>query len=72
MLIDYEDTPASAVSRLRTLGVDDQAMRDRFAYVRPDGPLIDRQGRVAGHTMAPRSPRSRCRRDRLDRRVARR
>lgn len=52
MLIDYEDTPASAVSRLRTLGVDDQAMRDRFAYVRPDGPLIDRQGRVAGHTMA--------------------
>lgn len=52
MLIDYEDTPASTVSRLRTLGVDDQAMRDRFAYVRPDGPLIDRQGRVAGHTMA--------------------
>lgn len=52
MLIDYEDTPASAVSRLRTLGVDDQAMRDRFVYVRPDGPLIDRQGRVAGHTMA--------------------
>ena len=52
MLIDYEDTPAAAVSRLRALGVDDIALRERFTYVRPDGPLIDRQGRVAGRTMA--------------------
>jgi len=52
MLIDYEDTPAAAVNRLRTLGVDDGALRERFTYVRPDGPLIDRQGRVAGRTMA--------------------
>ena len=52
MLIDYEDQPGSAVSRLLALGVAPDAIRERFTYVRPDGPLIDRQGRVAGHTMA--------------------
>lgn len=52
MFIDYEDTPSSAVSRLLALGVPREVLRERFTYVRPDGPLIDRQGRVAGQTMA--------------------
>lgn len=51
MLIDYEDSPLSAVSRLQALGVTDDAIRTRFVYVRPLGPLIDRQGRVAANTI---------------------
>lgn len=51
MLIDYEDSPASAVSRLLALAVEPETIRERFTYVRPDGPLIDRQGRVLGRTM---------------------
>jgi hypothetical protein len=51
MMIDYEDSPDSAVSRLLLLGVDRGAIRARFTYVRPDGPLIDRQGRIAVRTI---------------------
>jgi hypothetical protein len=36
---DFEDEAAAFVERLRALGVDDAAIRDRFAYVRPDEPL---------------------------------
>lgn len=37
--IDFEDDPETAVERLRALGVEDEAIRDRFIYVRPDEPL---------------------------------
>jgi hypothetical protein len=37
--IDYEDTPAAIVSRLRALGADDDAILARLHYVRPDEPV---------------------------------
>ena len=36
---DFEDTEASIVARLRALGVADEALLERFAYVRPHEPL---------------------------------
>jgi hypothetical protein len=39
--IDFEDEAAVAVDRLRALGVTDEAIRDRFHFVRPDEPLDD-------------------------------
>lgn len=51
LLIDYEDSPLSAVHRLRLLGVADDAIRERLTYVRPTGPLLDRQGRIAARTL---------------------
>ena len=39
--IDFEDEAAVAVARLRALGVDDDAIRERFHYIRPDEPLDD-------------------------------
>lgn len=38
-IIDYEDTPGAIVARLVALGVDSQAIRERFHYVSPDGPV---------------------------------
>lgn len=38
-MIDYEDTPAAIVARLVALGVDLVAIRERFHYVSPDGPV---------------------------------
>src|SRR5690606_13599475 len=51
-LIDYEDTPMAAVNRLRLLGLGDDEIRAGFRYVRPDGPLVTRGGKVAGGTVA--------------------
>jgi hypothetical protein len=39
LYIDLEDTPDSIVSRLKTLGVPDQTILDRFGYVSPSEPL---------------------------------
>ena len=36
-MIDYEDTPSAIVSRLLALGVDPEAIRSRFVYVKPEG-----------------------------------
>jgi Bifunctional DNA primase/polymerase, N-terminal/AAA domain len=38
-MIDYEDGPEAIVVRLLALGVAADAVRDRFVYVRPDGPV---------------------------------
>lgn len=37
--VDFEDDAAGMVGRLRALGADDVAIRDRFAYLRPEEPL---------------------------------
>jgi hypothetical protein len=39
--IDFEDDAPAIVRRLLTLGADSQALRDRFAYIRPDEALND-------------------------------
>jgi len=39
LLLDFEDDPAGAVSRLRTLGVPDEVLADRFRYADPDSTL---------------------------------
>ena len=39
LYVDFEDSAASIVSRLVALGVPVDAIRERFAYVRPDEPL---------------------------------
>lgn len=41
LYIDFEDTAQAIVSRLVALGVKPEAIRSRFAYVRPDEPLGD-------------------------------
>lgn len=51
-LIDYEDTPSACVHRLRLLGLTDDQIRTQFHYVRPDGPLITKSGRVDVGTLA--------------------
>ncbi len=42
---DFEDEAPVAVDRLRALGLDDAAIRERFHYIRPDEPL-DAAGRA--------------------------
>ncbi len=37
--LDFEDTPAGILRRMRYLGADEQALRDRFWYCRPLGKL---------------------------------
>jgi hypothetical protein len=37
--LDFEDQAPGLVARLRALGTDDNAIRERFRYVRPDEPL---------------------------------
>jgi hypothetical protein len=37
--IDFEDDAGGVVSRLMALGTSHQAIRDRFAYIRPDDPV---------------------------------
>lgn len=54
---DFEDSPSSVVGRLLALGVDPDAIRERFRYVRPDEPLSDHGRRdldaaAAGATVA--------------------
>ena len=44
MLIDYEDSPGSFVSRLRALGCTDTQIAAQAVYVRPDMPLTVRNG----------------------------
>ena len=39
--IDFEDTPANIVARLRALAVDDWTIAQRFYYVRPEEPIDD-------------------------------
>jgi hypothetical protein len=39
LLIDLEDSESTAVARLRTLGVSEGALSDRFEYIKPHGPL---------------------------------
>lgn len=43
--IDFEDDDRGIVSRLRAISVPDEAIRERFVYVRPDEPLYDTRGR---------------------------
>lgn len=50
-LIDYEDSPQACVHRLRLLGLDDAQIRSQFRYVRPDGPLVTKGGKVAARTL---------------------
>jgi hypothetical protein len=52
LFIDYEDTAGAAVNRLLQLGVPEDYLRHQFVYVKPDGPLMDKSGRVAGPTLA--------------------
>lgn len=37
--VDFEDSAASVVGRLRTLGVADEVVEEQFHYLRPDEPL---------------------------------
>jgi hypothetical protein len=39
--VDFEDEAAGIVERLRSLGAKDEAIAERFHYVRPDEPLDD-------------------------------
>jgi hypothetical protein len=41
LYIDFEDTAASVVGRLQALGVDPDAIRARFRYLRPEEPLSE-------------------------------
>jgi len=41
VLVDFEDTPESAVERLRALGADPEELAQLFTYVRPDGRFDD-------------------------------
>lgn len=41
LYIDYEDSAASIVQRLRELGVSDETIAAHLTYVRPDEPLAD-------------------------------
>lgn len=50
-LIDYEDTPAAIIDRLRRLGLTDSEILARFTYIQPSGPLIDRAGRIQAATL---------------------
>lgn len=45
-LIDYEDTPSACVHRLKLLGLTRSQIRDSFTYIRPDGPLKTKSGKV--------------------------
>jgi len=49
LYVDFEDTAAGIVGRLRALGVTDDRIAEFFRYVRPDEPL----GRVDPRTIAP-------------------
>jgi hypothetical protein len=49
LYIDFEDTAAGIVARLRALGVTDDRILEFFHYVRPDDPL----GNVDPRTIAP-------------------
>lgn len=42
LVVDYEDTPASCVARLRALGLDDAQIAAGLIYVRPERPLVGR------------------------------
>ncbi len=44
--IDFEDDQHGIVARLRSLGVDPEAIRTRFVYLRPEEPLVARDGRA--------------------------
>lgn len=50
-LIDYEDTAQAAVHRLRLLGMADEQIRSSFRYLRPDGPLVGKGGRINAAAM---------------------
>jgi len=50
-LIDYEDTAAACVHRLMLLGLTTQQIRTQFTYIRPDGPLVTKGGKVAVNTL---------------------
>jgi hypothetical protein len=39
MYVDLEMTPSEILSRLRCLGLGDDIIRDKFVYLRPDGPI---------------------------------
>jgi hypothetical protein len=43
--IDYEDDDRTVVARLRAVGAHDDAIVERFTYLRPDEPLQDRHSR---------------------------
>lgn len=48
--IDFEDDARTAVARLKALGVPNDVIKAQFTYIRPDEPLIDKQGRITpGH-----------------------
>lgn len=47
VFIDFEDDAPGVVGRLLALGADRQHIRDRFAYIRPEGPLTEGFNRQA-------------------------
>jgi hypothetical protein len=51
VLIDYEDTPATATTRLKQLGVTNQQLL-RFHYINPPEAIQDRNGRMEASTIA--------------------
>lgn len=50
ILIDYEDNPRTAISRLRKLGVTNSQLQ-RFRYINPPSPIQDRNGRMSPATI---------------------
>lgn len=41
LMVDLEDGPGGVLGRLLSLGVSADVLRERFSYIRPDGPLTD-------------------------------
>ncbi len=41
LFIDFEDDAPAIIGRLRSLGVEPEAIRERFHYVRPEAPAIE-------------------------------
>lgn len=45
--VDFEDSADAVVDRMRILGASDDALRERFAYIAPEEPLLPGQGVLA-------------------------
>lgn len=54
--VDLEDDAASVVSRLLAMGVDPDAIRDRFIYITPDEPYSDAARTMLETLVAERCP----------------
>lgn len=47
LYLDFEDDAGGIVGRLLTMGVNRDAIRDRFAYIRPEEPIINQGNKSA-------------------------